>query len=94
MDNKSFIKNLAKDIEADNATAKSMAAALATVFSNCLCDGDSVAVPGFGTFEAVKTDERVAVDAQTSQRMLMPPHIAVIFKPGSRLRKATMPHRS
>ena len=36
---------------------------------------------------AVKHEERVETDAESGRRTLLPPHIAVNFIPGSKLRK-------
>jgi nucleoid DNA-binding protein len=41
---------------------------------------DSVQVPGFGTFEPKKRDERVMVHPSTGKRMLVPPKVVVGFK--------------
>ncbi len=48
---------------------------------------ESVAIPGFGSFTPVKHEERVETDAESGRRTLLPPHIAVNFIPGSKLRK-------
>mgnify|MGYP002524456666 FL=1 len=41
---------------------------------------DSIAVPGFGTFEAKKKNERVVVNPSSGKRMLVPPKITLGFK--------------
>lgn len=48
---------------------------------------DSVAVPGFGTFSTVKTDESIVTDAATGRRTLLPPSIRMSFQPSVVLRK-------
>ncbi len=47
---------------------------------------DSIAVPGFGTFEAKKKLERVVVNPSTGKRMLVPPKIALSFRPSALLK--------
>lgn len=50
-------------------------------------DLDAVAIPGFGTFQPVKTLEHVVVDESTGKRTLMPPSVDVTFKSSVVLRK-------
>ncbi len=47
---------------------------------------DSVAIPGFGTFSATKSDEYVKVDPLTMKRSLVPPEITPSFRPSVILR--------
>ena len=89
MDNRSFITRLAKTIQKDNKETATMATALARIMAECAAETDSVALPGFGTFEAVKTAEYVVTDPENGRKTLVPPSISVSFKPGSRLKKAT-----
>ena len=60
---------------------------LSVVMSKRCEDFDSVALPGFGTFEPVKQMERVVTDEATGARTLMPPAITVQFKPSALLRQ-------
>lgn len=48
---------------------------------------DSVAIPGFGTFVAQKTDEHVSPSPTHGQKMIYPPAITVNFKSSVVLRK-------
>ena len=41
---------------------------------------DEVQVPGFGTFEPKKRDERVMLHPTSGRRMLVPPKVVVGFK--------------
>lgn len=50
-----------------------------------LAEGNSVAIPGFGTFSPEKADEYVKAD-DSGRRLLMPPAIIVNFKPSVVLR--------
>lgn len=65
-----------------------MSAAMAEIFQSSLANCDSIAIPGFGTFETVKRDEYIATDSLTGKRTLMPPAIDLSFTPGSKLRKS------
>ena len=44
-------------------------------------EGNSVAMANFGTFEVKKKLERIMVNPTTGQRMLVPPKLALTFKP-------------
>ena len=41
---------------------------------------DSVVLPGFGTFEPKKRNERVMVNPKSGRRMLVPPKVVLGFK--------------
>ncbi len=49
--------------------------------------GDTVAIPGFGTFQPLKTGEQIVFDASAGKRFLIPPSVKVIFKSSVVLRK-------
>lgn len=88
MDNRSFIAGLAKACNIDSRQSSSLAQSLVDIIGRELSESNDVAVPGFGAFESLKTAEHVETDAAGGARMLMPPKISVVFKPGSRLKKA------
>ncbi|MCM1110404.1 MAG: HU family DNA-binding protein [Clostridium sp.] len=48
---------------------------------------NSIAVPGFGTFSAEKSDEHIETDPASGQQRLCPPRIDIRFKPSVLLRK-------
>jgi DNA-binding protein HU-beta len=52
-----------------------------------LQDGNSVLIPDFGTFDVRKKMERISVNPTTKQRVLIPPKLALIFKPTSSLKE-------
>ena len=54
--------------------------AIGAAIVDILAEGNSVAIPGFGTFFPEKADEYVKADA-SGRRLLMPPAIIVNFKP-------------
>lgn len=47
---------------------------------------DSVSIPGFGTFQPIKNDERIV--EKDGKQILVPPSIKVEFKPSVVLRKS------
>lgn len=84
-------KTLLERVSARAAISRDMAAELLDVFaitmSERLSDGDSVAFPGFGTFETKKRAERINVHPSSGKRMLIPPKIVVSFKPSALLKQ-------
>lgn len=62
-------------------------ARLGEIIKDALTDGDSIALPSFGTLSTVKTDEHVDVDPVTHVKMLVPPKITVQFTPALKLVK-------
>lgn len=59
--------------------------AIGAAIVDILAEGNSVAIPGFGTFAPEKADEYVKAD-DSGRRLLMPPAIIVNFKPSVVLR--------
>ncbi|MDE6702630.1 MAG: HU family DNA-binding protein [Muribaculaceae bacterium] len=87
MDNNTFTASLARQIGKEPAEVKAMASALTESIKEALCNLDSIAVPGFGRFEAVKREEYVDVDKTDGVTKLFPPTISVNFTAGSSLKK-------
>lgn len=88
MDNRTFISRLATAGNLENKETSRLVESLSAIIGECAAGGESLAVPGFGTFEAVKTDEHVLTDKVTGIRTLVPPAIRLNFKTGSRLKKS------
>ena len=87
MDHNTFIAGLARQAGKNPAEVKNLTSALIASIKNSLCDLDTVAIPGFGRFEAVKTEEYIAVDKADGITKLFPPAVAVKFIAGSMLKK-------
>lgn len=87
MDNKTLISRLSMESGRSTGEVAGRIEAIVKTLGE-LCGGlDAVAVPGFGTFQPVKTDERVITSADGS-RTLLPPAINVEFKSSVLLRKS------
>ena len=86
MDSRQFISQIARHTDTDARTASAMADALTELITDNLRTLNNVAIPGFGTFVAIKTDEHVRTDS-AGRRFLMPPSVTVSFRPGSKFRK-------
>lgn len=90
MEHKSFISTLSKAYGTDVKRTGVIADALKDVIVQSLTNLDDVAIPGFGTICAVKTDEYISEDSVSKQRMLMPPAIKASFKISSGLKKTIL----
>lgn len=80
MDNKKLIETIATNLGRSNEDVAKLVDALAGVLRTRCGDMDSVVVPGFGTFEPKKRNERVMIHPSTGKRMLVPPKITLGFK--------------
>jgi DNA-binding protein HU-beta len=52
-----------------------------------LANNASITISNFGVFQTRKLAERISVNPQTKQRLLVPPKISVSFKPASFLKE-------
>ncbi len=86
MNNREFLAALSKDLECTISEASTYSDLITSDIASRLCEGDSVSIYSFGTFDTKKRLERVVVNPATKQRMLVPPKIAVSFKPFNALK--------
>jgi len=88
MDSKAFIDILAKKTSFSKKETSEIAEAIGAAIKEYCVEGDAVAIPGFGTFETRKKNERVmTVPSSGGKRLLIPPKIVVGFKPSSILKQ-------
>lgn len=80
MDNKKLIETVAANLGRSTKDVSKLVEALAGVLSTRCGELGSVYVPGFGTFEPKKRNERVMVHPATGKRMLVPPKVVLGFK--------------
>jgi len=81
MNNKDFIAELAKR---SGYTQENTQKLMRTVIDGMVAsfeEGDTVALPNFGTFEVKKRMERIMVNPSTKQKMLVPPKLVLNFRP-------------
>ena len=81
MNNKEFISTLAARTGYDQKDTQKLVNNVITAMSDAFVEDNSVIVPNFGVFETKKKMERVIVNPSTGQRMLVPPKLALTFKP-------------
>ncbi len=87
MNNDNIINSICNMSGIDPATASKLLNQVPDVVKGFCKDLDTVAVPGFGTIAAVKTDERIVTDSLTNETVMLPPEIQVTFKSSVVLRK-------
>ena len=86
MNNKEFIADLATRLDEKAKETQRLASIFSTVFAESLEEGDSLSLQGFGTFEVKKKLERIVTNPTNKQRMLVPPKVALSFKPSNILK--------
>lgn len=87
MDSKSFLNLLAERTGREPDKAFALIKALADVMVDTIKEGDSIAVPGFGSFEPKMKNERVATHPASGKKLLVPPRLSVSFKPSAILKQ-------
>ena len=86
MNNKDFLNAVSRRMGISQKEVQAMSGAFAKALSENLDDENSLNVPGFGRFEVKKKLERVVVSPITKKRKLVPPKLALAFKPSSVLK--------
>ena len=88
MNKTEFIGKVSESIGADTTQAASVVNAVLDAITDVVASGDSLAIPGFGTFGTVKRPERTVRNPQNGEPVTVPEHIAPVFKAGKRFRDA------
>lgn len=86
MNNKEFIADLAARTGLRQDETQRMMNTLITAMGDSFLEGDSIQLTGFGLFEVKKKLERVMINPNTGQRMLVPPKLVLSFRPNMLLR--------
>lgn len=86
MDTKTLIEKASASSGLEMAQGRKIVDAFTSLLAERGAEMDSVAVPGFGVFEARRRLERVNVHPATGKRMLLPPKIVMSFKPSAILK--------
>ena len=86
MNNKDFLNAVSRRMGISQKEVQAMSGAFAKALSENFDDENSLNVPGFGSFEVKKKLERVVVSPITKKRKLVPPKLALAFKPSSVLK--------
>ena len=83
MNNKELVAELARSTGYSLSDTQRMITNVINAMSDGFQEGDTVAIPNFGTFEVKKKMERIMVNPSTQQRMLVPPKLVLGFKPSA-----------
>lgn len=94
MDTNSFSNGIARQLGIEPAKASALISAFATVLRERASNLDSIAIPGFGNFVAIKDAEKVAQEEATGKKMLFPPRIRMEFVASAMLKKQVLADRS
>lgn len=89
MESKKLVETVAANLGRKPEDVDKLLDALAGVLRTRCGEMDNVVIPGFGSFEPKKRNERVLVHPGTGKRMLVPPKVVVGFKV-SRVLKAKL----
>ncbi len=86
MNNKDFISAVSARSELTPQQVQKTVSALVKALPEMLDDEQVLSIQGFGNFEVKKKMERVVVNPATKQRKLIPPKLALSFKPSAVLK--------
>jgi len=86
MNNKEFIADLAQRTGLRQDETQRIMTTLIDAMGEHFLEGDTIQLSGFGIFEVKKKMERIMVNPNTGQRMLVPPKLALSFRPNMLLR--------
>lgn len=81
MNNKEFIAELAQRSGHTQESTQRMVRTFLESMGDYFCEGESVMLAGFGTFDVKKRLERTVTNPSTGLRMLVPPKLVLGFKP-------------
>lgn len=87
MNNKEFIARLAANTGYTQDDTQKLVRTVVRALSDDFCNGEAVNIPGFGTFEVKKRLERIMINPTTGKRMLIPPKLALTFRPNAAVKE-------
>lgn len=87
MDTKSLINKLAENLDRDPEDIAVVLKALSDVIATQVKEGNSISMPGFGTFEPKMRSERIATHPSSGKKILVPPKLSMVFKPSALLKQ-------
>ena len=87
MDSKTFNEILAVRLNVDEDKIERLTSAMCAVIAHETLESRQVVLPGFGTFETRKRDERISTHPSSGVRMLVPPRLTLTFRPAASLKQ-------
>lgn len=86
MNQREFIASLSTKSGLSTQESEKQVDNLLKVMKTLWADNDSISISGFGVLEVKKKRERVSVNPGNGQRMLIPPKLALSYKPSALLK--------
>ncbi len=83
MNNKELTSELANRLGKTQKEITQLIEASVSVMREEFAKGNVISFQGFGTFEISKKEERIVVNPSSQKRMLIPPKLVLVFKPGT-----------
>lgn len=87
MDTKELLEKISEKSELSIQTIEELLTGLNHVIVEDCSNFQSIAIPGFGSFESKRRLERITVHPSTGRRMLIPPKIILSFRPSALLKQ-------
>ncbi len=87
MDNKQFVDAITRQLGQTDKQTQQFIDAFTKIVCEQSAELNSIAIPSFGTFQAIKENEHVVRDLSTGQRLLVPPSITLKFTAATALNK-------
>lgn len=87
MDVRTLAERLAERTGRDAEDMEVMISALSALIVNRVKEGDAISIPSFGTFEPKFKAERITTHPSSGKKLLVPPKLALLFKPSAMLRQ-------
>ena len=88
MNNKEFIAELSQRSGYSQDNTQKLVRCVVEAMASRFDDGESVAVPAFGTFELKNRMERIITSPSTGQKMMVPPKLVLTFRPDASVKDA------
>lgn len=88
MNKKELVDAIAAKTGASKADAERAVAALTEIISDALKNGDSLSLPGFGSFEVRDRSARTGRNPKTGEELKIAASKVPAFKPGATLKAA------
>ena len=88
MNKNELIEGIAQKTDSTKAEAERAVRAMLEVMSETLEKGESITLPGFGTFEVRERAERIGRNPQTGKELKIAASKVAAFKPGATLKAA------
>lgn len=80
MNHKELIQNMADELQMPAKELTQHMAVATELMLEHLTNGEDIAIPGFGTLEVRKKNERLIVHPVSKTRTLVPPKLVLCFK--------------